>query len=312
MDPPDSLKKQLEEQIREESKAGKLAKLVHRHSTLVFSALAVLFIFSAFFIVNPEYTAQGLAAFVAALGKLHASLSVKRFSTYQVAGLIVFLGFMTLMSIESARARTIRIMSVRNPEHELYVRYKPLVGVKLPFLPESKKIRPNIIETEYGYIVYPSRSLLNAQWNGEKHFIPKHTRLSFGNTWAVAGRIPDTPTRIEKIETSKGPINVDMYEWEVDDIGSILAERAQKEIEALRNTIKTIEEQLNHGWDLANKIAAQPEEFFDKIKENERKRTIEVIDAVGSTVFREITQTIRQAYRYAQAADKRQNEELME
>jgi len=304
----DPVKQELEARIREESRVGAIARWIYRHSRAVFSVIAVLFVFSVFFLFNPEYTAKGLGAFGEVMGKLHAELAKERFSVYQFVALFAFLSFMTLMVIESAKARTIRIISARNPEHELYVRVKPLIGVKLPFIPENRKIKPMIVETDYGYIVYPSKSLLNAQWNGEKHFIPKHAKLSFGNIWIVAARFPDAPSWVEKIETSKGQIDVDFYEWEVDPLGNLLAERAQKEIETLRNTLETVEKQLEQGWKLANKIATEPEEFFDKIKEKERKRTVEVIDVVGSTVFKEITQTIRQAYRYAQVAGRREKE----
>lgn len=304
----DDIREELQRRIEEESKASKLAKWIHRHGRAIFSVIAVLFIFSVFFLFNPEYTAKGLGAFADLVGQLHAELAKRRFNVYQLVGLIAFLAFMTLMIVESAKARTIRIISARNPEHEIYVRVKPLVGVKIPFLPENKKIKPMIVETDYGYIIYPSRSLLNAQWNGEKHFIPKHARLSFGNVWVVAAKLPDAPAWVEKIETAKGTIDVDFYEWELDPLGNLLAERAQKEIETLRNTLETVEKQLEQGWKLANKIATEPEEFFDKIKEKERKRTVEIIDVVGSTVFKEITQTIRQAYRYAQATQKREKE----
>ncbi len=304
----EDIREELQRRVVEESKVNAIARWIYRHSRAIFSVIAVLFIFSVFFLFNPEYTAQGLGAFADLIGQLHAELAKPRFNVYQLVGLIAFLAFMTLVMIESAKARTIRIISARNPEREIYVRVKPLVGVKIPFLPENKKIKPMIVETDYGYIVYPSKSLLNAQWNGEKHFIPKHTKLSFGNTWVIAGIMPDKPAWVEKIETAKGTVDVDVYEWEVDPLGNVLAERAQKEIETLRNTLDIITKQLRHGWDLANKIATEPEEFFDKIKEKERKRTVEIIDVVGSTVFKEITQTIRQAYRYAQAAQKRDRE----
>ncbi|AIY90059.1 hypothetical protein [Geoglobus acetivorans] len=304
----EDIRAELEQRVAEESRINAVARWIYRHSRAVFSFIAVLFTFSVFFLFNPEYTAQGLGAFGELLGQLHAELAEKRFSVYQLAALMVFLAFMTLMVIESARARTIRIISARNPEHELYVRVKPLIGVKLPFVPERRKIKPMIVETEYGYIVYPSKSLLNAQWNGEKHFIPKHAKLSFGNVWVVAAKLPDRPSWVEKIETAKGTVDVDFYQWEFDPLGNLLAERAQKEIETLRNTLETIEKQLEQGWKLASKIATEPEEFFDRIKEKERRRTVEIIDVVGSTVFKEITQTIRQAYRYAQATQKREKE----
>lgn len=302
----DPVKQELEKRIREESRVSRIAKWIYRHSLLIFSIFAVLFAFSMFFLFNPEYTAQGLGAFGDLIGQLHAELSKGRFNIYQLIGLVGFLSFMTLMVIESAKARTIKIISARNPENAIYVRVKPLIGVKLPFLPENKKIKPMILETDYGYIVYPSKSLLNAQWNGEKHFIPKHTKLSFGNTWVIAGIMPDKPVWVEKVKTANGMIDVDVYEWEVDTLGNLLAERAQKEIDTLRNTLEIIKEQLEHGWKLVRTISTEPEEFFDKIKEKERKRTVELIDVVGSTVFREITATIRQAYKLAHAAERRE------
>ncbi len=306
--PGEEIKKEIEEQIREESKASAFAKWVHRHSRAIFSLLAIVFIFSVFFIFNTEYTVAGLGALASAIGQVHKALSAKRFSTYQLVFLLMFLSFMAILVVESAKARSIIIVPARNPERQIYVRVKPLIGVKLPFLPESKKIKPSIYETEYGYIVYPSKGLLNARWNGEKHFIPKHCKLSYGNIWIIAGYPGEEPTRVEKVKTAQGDVEIDVYEWTVDNLGNILAEKAQKEIETLRKTHEIIEKQLEHAWKLAKKIVTEPEEFFDKIRKKAKDDVLDTIDVVGSTVFREITATIRQAYKYAQAARKREKD----
>ena len=277
MEPAGDIIQEIEEKVREESKATKIAKWIYKHSTLIFSISAVLFAFCVFFLVNPEYTAKGLGALADLIGKAHAKLSEPRFNVYQVVGLIAFLGFMTLMTIESAKARTIRIISARNPEKEIYVRVKPLIGVKLPFLPERKIIKPTIIETEYGYIVYPSKSLLNAQWNGEKHFIPKHARLSFGNVWVIAGYPPDKPTWVEKVETAKGVIDVDFYEWEVDNLGEILVERQQKAIDTLLKENKVLKEYLMTGWKFAEDAIVPIKERFDRMFED----NLEKVEKIG-------------------------------
>jgi len=299
-------KEQIRREIEQESKATALSRWVHRHRMGVFGFFAVLFAFSVFFLFNPEYTAKAISKLIEGISRLHNSLSKPRFSAYRYFGLLFFTLFMALLIHESAKARSIVIIPARNPEHKLYVRVKPLVGIKLPFIKTPQKIKPKVVETEYGYLIYPSKGLYNAAWNGEKHIIMKHTRLSFGNTWVVAGEIPAKPTRIEKVMTAKGPISVDVYEWKVDPLGNLMAERAQKEIETLRNTLDIVKEQLEKGWELANTIAAEPEEFFNRIRDKAKKDTLETIDVVGSTVFKEITATIRQAYKYAQAADKRE------
>jgi len=296
------------EQIRreiEESKFTALGRWVHHHRLLVFGSLAALFTFSVFTLFNPEYTVAAVSGVLEGISRLHDSLSKPRFSAYRYFGLLFFTLFIAILIHESAKARSIVIIPARNPEHKLYVRVKPLVGIKLPFIKSNQKIKPRITETEYGYVIYPSKGLYNAAWNGEKHIIMKHTRLSFGNTWVVAGEIPAKPTRVEKVMTAKGPIEVDVYEWRVDPLGNLMAERAQKEIETLRSTLEIVKEQLEKGWELANTIAAEPEEFFDRIRDKAKKDTLETIDVVGSTVFKEITATLRQAYKYAQAAEKR-------
>ena len=277
MDPAEDILQEVGERIKEESKATKVAKWIYKHSTLIFSVFAALFAFSVFFLFNPEYTAKGLSAFAELMGKVHSELSKPRFGVYQVAGLIAFLTFMTLMTLESAKARTIRIISARNPEREIYVRVKPLIGVKLPFLPERKVIKPMIIETEYGYIVYPSKSLLNAQWNGEKHFIPKHARLSFGNVWVIAGYPPDKPTWVEKVETSKGVVDVDFYEWEVDSLGEILVERLQRNIDTLMKENKVLKEYLMTGWKFAEDAIVPIKERFDRMFED----NLEKVEKIG-------------------------------
>ena len=299
------IKEELENRLREETKVGQFAKWLHRNSTRIASVLAAMFIFSVFFLINPELTVNGIKSFFGVFGTVHGALASTRYNFYQLGGLIGFMGFMYLMTVESTKARTIKIISARNPEQIIYVRNRPLLGIKLPFFPESKKVRSKIIETDYGYIVYPSKSMFSARWNGEKHFIPKHTKLSFGNTWVVAGMVPDTPTRIEIMDTSKGQTNVDFFEWKVDNLGSTIAERSEKEINTLRNTIKTIEEQVNRGWQYARQIADQPQEFFDKIKEDERKRTLEVIERISSGVFKDISQTIRQTNKLVASAEQR-------
>ena len=145
--PGEEIKKEIEEQIREESKASAFAKWVHRHSRAIFSLLAIVFAFSVFFLFNPEYTAKGMAKLGDMIVKVHKILSEPRFSIYKLVGLLIFIMFMALMVHESAKARTIIIMPARNPENTLYVRVKPLVGLKLPFTKETQqKIKPKIIE----------------------------------------------------------------------------------------------------------------------------------------------------------------------
>lgn len=299
------IKAELENRLREETKAGRLAKWLHHNSTRIASVLAALFIFSVFFLINPEMTANGIKSLFGVFGTVHGALASTRYNFYQLGGLIGFMVFMYLMTVESTKARTIKIISARNPEQIMYVRNRPLLGIKLPFFPESKKVRSKVIETDYGYIVYPSKSMFSARWNGEKHFIPKHTKLSFGNTWVVAGMVPDAPTRIEIMETARGSVNVGFFDWTVDNLGNTLAERSAKEIETLRETIKTIEEQVNRGWQYARQIADQPQEFFDTIRESERVRILETIDKVGSGVFKEISQTIRQTNKLVASAEQR-------
>lgn len=313
MTPEDEIRREIREEIKVERREG-FWKWVERNNKRVFFVLGVVFIFSVFALFQPELTAKAFSFIAAKVSMVHTKLSKPRYSTYRLLAFTGFMLFMLHMTVESAKARSIRIIPARNPDQEIWVRVKPLVGIKIPFLSKraEQRIKPKIIETEYGYLIYPSSSLLNARWNGEKHFIPKHAKLSFGNTWVIAGTMPGGPTRVEKVTTAKGVIEVDVYEWDVDPLGNVIAERAQKEIEVLRNSLEIVKQQLEKGWKLAKTIAVEPEQFFDKIREKGKKDTLETIDVVGSTVFKEIASTIRQAYKYAQAASKRDKERRME
>jgi len=299
----EEIRENLQQEIRQEKASG-LWKWIERHHRQVFMVIAILFIFSVFALFQPELTARGIKKVIEGISRLHESLAEPRFSTYKYLGMVIFSLFMFFLIRESAKARSIVIMPARSPDQKLYVRIKPLVGIRLPFVKMPSKIKSKIIETEYGWVVYPSEGLYNARWNGQKHFIPKHARLSFGNTWVVAATPPGEPLYIEKVETAKGPVSVEVYEWEFDPLGNLLAEKAQKRIETLENSLKIIEKELEEGWKLADKIATDPEEFFDKIKAKGKKDALETIQVVGSTVFKEVAATMRQAYKHAQAAQK--------
>lgn len=271
----EDIKQELEARIREESRVSRVAKWIQRHATLIYGVCTVLFMITVFFLVNPQYTAKGFEMLGRALVTVHTELSKPYFNCYEIICIIAFIGFMKLMAIESAKARTITIILARNPDKKLYVRVKPLIGIKIPFLPEPKTIRPMIIETEYGYIVY--QGLYNSQWNGEKHFIPKHARLSFGNVWVIAGYPPDKPTWVEKVETAKGVVDVDFYEWEVDSLGEILVERQQKAIDTLRKENKVLKEYLMTGWKFAEDAIVPIKERFDKMFED----NLEKVEKIG-------------------------------
>ncbi|MFA4640900.1 hypothetical protein [Pyrococcus kukulkanii] len=275
---------ELREDIREE-----LAKKVEEKNEerqrvfrLVMTFLLSLGVFGLI-----AYAAPG---FYDTLLKIHESLAKPRYSFYVLVGSILFVEFMRMTWVESAKARSKRLIPLTSPEMEIWVTEKPLVGIKLPFMSKevkSKRIKPHIVETELGWRVYPNKSLLSPQWNGEVHYIPSDAIFGYGNTRIIAAKRPSRPTFYE-VDKNTGD-TIPVYVWEPISIADELYLRALKEIEYLKAENATLRAYAEKGYELAKTIATLPREFFDSLREKGYEDALRIMkEVLGKGFFAEL------------------------
>jgi hypothetical protein len=223
------------------------------------------------------------------LYKIHQGLAKPRYSFYILLGSIAFIEFMRMTWIESAKARSKRLIPLTSPEMEIWVKEKPLIGIKLPFTGKevkSRRIKPHIVETELGWLVYPNKSLLSPQWNGEVHHIPGDTIFGYGNTRIIAAKQPTNPTYYMTDETTGEKIPV--YVWQPINIGGEMYMRALKEIEYLKTENKILQEFAKKGYELAETIKEIPEEFFEELSNRGFEKAKQMLEIVGKGFFSEL------------------------
>lgn len=224
------------------------------------------------------------------LVKIHQALAKPRYSFYVLIGSILFVEFMRATWVESAKARSKRLIPLTSPETEIWVKEKPLLGIKLPFTSKevkSRRIKPHIVETELGWRVYPNKSLLSQQWDGTVHFIPGDAIFGYGNTRIIAAKKPSRPTYYEVDKTTGEQIPV--YVWEPVNIGDELYLRALKEIEYLKAENTALRAYAEKGYELARTIAALPREFFDSLREKGYEDALRIMkEVLGKGFFAEM------------------------
>jgi len=254
-----------------EEKAGEKSRLQDRKWRLALTFVGALIGFGLLALAAPGFYDTLLA--------IHESLSQPRYSFYILLGSIAFVEFMRATWVESAKARSIRIIPLTSPNAEIWVKEKPLIGIKLPFTDrelKSKKIRPHIVKTELGWIVYPNKSLLSPQWNGEVYFIPADSIHGHGNVVVVSAYKPLRPTRVEV----RDGIEIPIYDWIPVDLGNEKYMKAQREIVYLKQKVSLLEEYARYGFELAQKLATEPKEIYAKLKEEGFNDALRLLESV--------------------------------
>jgi len=275
------------EEVREDIRAELAAKVENKNeSRQRFWRLAITFIGGLIGFGLLAYAAPG---FYDVLLQINSSLAKPR-CFYTLIGAIAFVEFMRMTWVESAKARSKRLIPLTSPETELWVKEKPLVGIKLPFIDKeirNKKIKPHIVETELGWRIYPNKSLLSPQWNGEIHFVPYDAIFGHGNTRIIAAKKPSRPTYYE-VDNTTGE-NIPVYVWEPINIADELYMRALKEIEYLKAENSTLRAYAEKGYELARTIAALPREFFDSLREKGYEDALRIMkEVLGKGFFAEM------------------------
>jgi len=228
--------------------------------------------------------------FYETLTEIHKSLAAPRYSFYVLMGSIAFVEFMRMTWVESAKARSKRLIPLTSPETEIWVKEKPLIGLKLPFTNreiKNKRIKPHIVETELGWRVYPNKSLLSPQWDGTVHYIPGDAIFGYGNTRIIAAKRPSKPTFYE-VDKNTGE-SIPVYVWEPINIADELYMRALKEIEYLKAENSALRAYAEKGYELARTIAALPREFFDSLREKGYEDALRIMkEVLGKGFFAEM------------------------
>ncbi|MBO8175747.1 MAG: hypothetical protein H0Z18_10865 [Thermococcus sp.] len=227
--------------------------------------------------------------FYETLMKIHESLSAPRYSFYVLIGSILFVEFMRMTWVESAKARSKRLIPLTSPETEIWVKEKPLIGLKLPFTGKevkSRRIKPHIVETELGWRVYPNKSLLSPQWNGEIYFIPYDSIHGYGNTRIISAKKPSKPTYYETDPVTGEAIPV--YVWEPIDLGEEKYMKAQKEIAYLEAENRILQEYAAKGYELAKTISQIPQEFFEELSNRGFEKAKQILEIIGKGFFSEV------------------------
>lgn len=274
-------------EVREDIRAELAAKVENKNEErqrifrLVLTFLLSLGVFGLV-----AYAAPG---FYDTLLSIHESLASPRYSFYMLAGSIAFVEFMRMTWVESAKARSKRLIPLTSPELEIWVKEKPLIGLKLPGLNKevkSRRIKPHIVETELGWRVYPNKGL-SPQWDGTIHFIPGDTIFGYGNTRIIAAKRPSKPTYYE-IDRNTGE-QIPVYVWEPINIADELYMRALKEIEYLKAENTALRAYAEKGYELARTIAALPREFFDSLREKGYEDALRIMkEVLGKGFFAEM------------------------
>ncbi|ASJ13364.1 hypothetical protein A3L14_10950 [Thermococcus thioreducens] len=276
-----------EPEIREDIRAELAAKVENKNENRQrFWRLAITFIGSLLGFGLVAYAAPG---FYDTLLSIHESLATPRYSFYVLVGSIAFVEFMRMTWVESAKARSKRLIPLTSPETEIWVKEKPLIGLKLPFTNreiKNKRIKPHIVETELGWRVYPNRSLLSPQWNGEIYFIPYDSIHGYGNTRIISARKPSQPTYYETDPITGEAIPV--YVWEPIDLGEEKYMRAQKEIAYLQAENRILQEYAARGYELAKTISQIPQEFFEELSNRGFEKAKQILDIMGKGFFSEV------------------------
>jgi len=227
--------------------------------------------------------------FYQTLLQIHESLSTPRYSFYLLIGSIIFVEFMRATWVESAKARSKRLIPLTSPETEIWVKEKPLIGIKLPFTSrevKSRKIKPHIVETELGWRVYPNKGLLSPQWNGEIYFIPYDSIHGYGNTRIISAKKPAKPTYYE-VDPDTGE-KIPVYVWEPLDLGEEKYMKAKKEIQYLQTENRILLEYAEKGYELARTISAIPQEFFEELSNRGFEKAKQILDILGKGFFAEV------------------------
>ena len=275
------------EEVREDIRAELARKVENKNEDRQrFWRLALTFIGSLIGFSLLAYAAPG---FYNILLSINSALAKPRYSFYWLIGSIIFVEFMRMTWVESAKARSKRLVPLTSPETELWVKEKPLIGLKLPFTNreiKNKRIKPHIVETELGWRVYSNKSLLSPQWNGEIYFIPYDSIHGYGNTRIISARKPNQPTYYETDPTTGEAIPV--YVWEPVDLGEEKYMRAQKEIAYLQAENRVLQEYAAHGYELAKTISQIPQEFFEELSNRGFEKAKQILDIMGKGFFSEI------------------------
>lgn len=227
--------------------------------------------------------------FYETLTKIHESLSKPRYSFYVLISSILFVEFMRMTWVESAKARSKRLIPLTSPEMEIWVKEKPLIGIKLPFTGKevkSRRIKPHIVETELGWRVFPNKSLLSPQWNGEIYFIPYDSIHGYGNTRIISAKKPSKPTYYE-VDPDTGE-KIPVYVWEPIDLGEEKYMKAQKEIAYLQAENRILLEFAEKGYELARTISTIPQEFFEELSNRGFEKAKQILDILGKGFFAEV------------------------
>jgi len=227
--------------------------------------------------------------FYETLMKIHESLSTPRYSFYILIGSILFVEFMRATWVGSAKARSKRLIPLTSPEMEIWIKEKPLIGIKLPFTgkeAKSRRIKPHIVETELGWRVYPNKSLLSPQWAGEIYFISYDSIHGYGNTRIISAKKPSKPTYYETDPETGQQIPV--YVWEPIDLGEEKYMKAKKEIAYLQTENRILLEYAEKGYELARTISAIPQEFFEELSNRGFEKAKQILDILGKGFFAEV------------------------
>lgn len=227
--------------------------------------------------------------FYETLIQIHEGLSKPRHSFYVLISSIAFVEFMRMTWVESAKARSKRLIPLTSPEMEIWVKEKPLIGIKLPFTGKevkSRRIKPHIVETELGWRVFPNKSLLSPQWNGEIYFIPYDSIHGYGNTRIISAKKPSKPTYYE-VDPDTGE-KIPVYVWEPIDLGEEKYMKAQKEIAYLQAENRILLEFAEKGYELARTISAIPQEFFEELSNRGFEKAKQILDILGKGFFAEV------------------------
>jgi len=274
-------------EVREDIRAELAAKVENKdEGRQRFWRLALTFIGSLIGFGLIAYAAPG---FYDVILNIHESLAAPRYSFYMLVGSIAFVEFMRMTWIESAKARSKRLIPLTSPETELWVKEKPLIGIKLPLTNKelkNKRIKPHIVETELGWRVYPNKGLLSPQWDGTVHYIPGDAIFGYGNTRIIAAKKPSRPTFYE-VDKNTGEA-IPVFVWEPINIADELYMRALKEIEYLKTENKILMEFAQKGYELAETIKEIPEEFFEELSNRGFEKAKQMLEIMGKGFFSEI------------------------
>jgi len=275
-------------EVREDIRAELAAKVENKdEGRQRFWRLAITFIGSLIGFGLIAYAAPG---FYDVILNVHESLAAPRYSFYVLVGSIAFVEFMRMTWVESAKARSKRLIPLTSPETELWVKEKPLIGIKLPFTNreiKNKRIKPHIVETELGWRVFPNKSLLSPQWDGTVHYIPSDAIFGYGNTRIIAAKKPSRPTFYE-VDKNTGE-SIPVYVWEPINIADELYMRSLKEIEYLKAENSALRAYAEKGYELARTIAALPREFFDSLREKGYEDALRIMkEVLGKGFFAEM------------------------